>query len=243
MKTIFDLNLLNSFINEHCVEIVGDYDKLTRESIINGKCKNENCDGEFRKTFRMLFKNKGFYCKTCQNKNTQQKLKATNLIKYGCEYNLDNEEVKQKRTNTFLEKYGGHPSSNENIKQKKKETYIERYGVEHITKLKTFKDKKKEMCLLKYGVEHQMKLESVKQKMKRTNMMKYGTECSLHSEIIQNKMKEDNLIKYGYEYPSQNLSIKNKVKYNNILKYGVEYPAQNSEIAEKMSAKAVHVNC
>jgi hypothetical protein len=42
------------------------------------------------------------------------------LIKYGCEFNLHNNEIKQKRTNTFIEKYGGHPSQNINIKQKKK---------------------------------------------------------------------------------------------------------------------------
>jgi hypothetical protein len=170
--TIFDLNLLNLFVNENGIELVGDYNKLTRESIINGKCKTENCIGEFCKTFRMLFKNKGFYCNNCQKKLSREKMKKTNLIKYGCEFNLHNKDIKQKRTNTFLEKYGGHPSANENIKQKKKDTYIKRYGVEHIMQLETFKNKKKELFLSKYGVEHQMHNPDFAEKMTKSSFSK-----------------------------------------------------------------------
>lgn len=215
MRTSFNLELLDSFVHENDLTLIGQYDKLTRESIINGNCKTENCDGKFCKIFRMLFKNKGFYCKSCQNTNTQKKLKATNLIKYGCEYNLNNQEVNQKRTNTYIEKYGGHPSQNNKIKEKKKKTFLQNYGVEHILKSNEIKEKRKKNFIEKYGVDHPMKLDKVKDKMKNTNLIKYGTECSLHNKLI--------------DY---------KVKQNNLEKYGVEYPNQNPEIAEKSSKKA-----
>ena len=108
MRKLFDINLLNSFANENNIEIIGNYEKLNRDTIINGKCNTIDCSSEFSKAFRMLVKNKGFYCSSCQNSITQTKMKKTNLIKYGCEFNLHNNEIKQKRTNTFIEKTATH---------------------------------------------------------------------------------------------------------------------------------------
>ena len=42
MRTKFDVNLLNTFATENDIELIGNYEKLTRESIINGTCKNKN---------------------------------------------------------------------------------------------------------------------------------------------------------------------------------------------------------
>jgi len=233
MRTKFDINLLNYFVNENSIELIGTYEKLTRESLINGKCKTENCDGKFCKNFRMLIKNKGFYCKSCQNKNTQKKLQETNLIKYGCKFNLDNHEVKQKRTNTFIEKYGGHPSQNNEIKEKKKKTFIKNYGVEHNMKSDEFKKTMKEAFINKYGVDHQMKISEVKQKIKETNLIKYGVEHNSQNESIKIKKKLTTLKNFGVEYSMQSEIVKNKSRDTCVKKYGVEYPIQNSEIAEK----------
>jgi len=212
MRTKFDINLLNNFARENDIQLIGNYEKLTRESIINGKCKTENCNGEFNKNFRMLVQNKSFYCVFCQKTNSQIKMKATNLIKYGSEFNLHNPEVKQKRTNTFIEKYGGHPSKSNYIKQKKKETFIKNYGVDHNMKSNEFIINIKNSFLEKYGVDHQMKLEEIKQKMKMTNLIKYGTECSLNNIEVKNKMIKNNISKYGVEYPNQNPEIADKCK-------------------------------
>jgi hypothetical protein len=233
MRTKFDINLLNKFSNENDIEIIGHYEKLNRQSIINGKCKTENCDGKFCKNFRMLIQNKCFYCKSCQNKNTQQKLKATNLIKYGCEYNLDNPNVKQKRDNSFIEKYGGHPSQNYDIKEKKKQTFLKNYGVEHNMKSDEFKKTMKQAFINKYGVEHQMQISEVKQKIKETTLIKYGVEHNSQNEIIKIKKKLTTLQNFGVEYSMQSEIVKNRSRDTCVKKYGVEYPIQNSEIAEK----------
>ena len=42
MRTKFDVNLLNTFATENDIELIGNYEKLTRESIINGTCKNKS---------------------------------------------------------------------------------------------------------------------------------------------------------------------------------------------------------
>jgi len=77
MKTKFDLNLLNLFVNKNGVELVGEYDKLNRQSIIHGKCKTENCIGEFRKAFRTLFDNNSFYCDECMIQIKKSNIKDT----------------------------------------------------------------------------------------------------------------------------------------------------------------------
>lgn len=239
MRTKFDVNLLNTFATENDIELIGNYEKLTRESIINGKCKTENCNDEFNKAFRTLFVNNSFYCDSCVMKykcekiketnvkncgftsnlkcpKTKEKIKQTNLIKYGCEFHLQNNEIKQKRTNTFIKNYGTqHPSQSEIIKQKIKDTNLERFG-----NVNSFQNT------------------IIKEKIKQTNIKKYGVENPLLSNEIKEKIKKTNINKYGCEYSIQNSVIKMKIKENNILKYGVEYPCQNPEIAEKISKKS-----
>jgi hypothetical protein len=238
MKTKFDINLLEFFTNENSIELIGNYENLTRESIINGKCNTENCNGEFSKTFRTLFMNNSFYCNICAMKHkcekiketnikncgfnsnlqcpiTKEKIKQTNLMKYGYKFHLQNNEVKQKRTNTFIKKYGTeHPCQNEIIKQKIKKTNLQNYGF--TTNLKS---------------------DITKQKIKQTNLIKYGVENPFQSSEIRNKIKKTNLKKYGYEFSIQSDIVKMKIKENNMLKYGVEHPSQNSKIAEKISEK------
>ena len=63
---------------------------------------------------------------------TKQKIKQTNLIKYGVENVFKNEEIKTKIKSTILEKYGvEYPSQNKQIRKKIKQTCINKYGVEH----------------------------------------------------------------------------------------------------------------
>lgn len=236
MKTKFDINLLNTFATENGIELIGNYEKITRESFINGKCKTENCNGEFTKGFRSLFVNNSFYCDICVMKHkcekiketnikncgfssnlqcpkTKEKIKQTNLIKYGCEFHIQNDEIKQKRTNTFIKNYGTkHPCQSEIIKQKIKDTNLERFG-----NLNCFQNT------------------LVKEKIKQTNIKKYGVENPSQSSEIREKTKKTNLKRYGCEYSLQNNLVKMKIKETNIIKYGVEYQSQNTEIAEKQS--------
>jgi len=238
MRTKFDINLLNAFSQENLVEIIGNYEKLNRESIINGKCKTNECNGEFNKAFRTLFVNKSFFCENCTNnikynniKNTtlknygvscsflspiiREKIKKTNIEKYGHEFHLQNENIRKKRDDTFMQNYGGHPSKNIIIKNKIKETNLKNFGVENV-----------------------FQSIAIKNRIKESNLKNFGVENVIFCQEIKNKIKATNLVKYGYEYNLQNQEIKNKIKTTCLKKYGVEYSSQSTEIMEKMSKNA-----
>ena len=154
-KGSFSAIFLNQFCIENDIELIGKYENVTRNTIINGLCKMNNCNTKFTKNFRTLVKNNSFYCDLCMikikvNKRkethlkncgfttnlkcpiTKEKIKQTNLIKYGCEHNSQNEEIKNKKKITTMTNYGvEYPTQSETIKQKSKETSIKNYGTEH----------------------------------------------------------------------------------------------------------------
>lgn len=237
MRTKFDINLLNYFVNENSIELIGTYEKLNRESIINGKCKTIECNCEFNKAFRTLLVNKSFFCENCTNKikcnnikNTtlknfgvscsflspiiKEKIKKTNIEKYGYEFHLQNESIRKKRDDTFIQNYGGHPSKNIIIKNKIKETNLKKFGVENTFQSISIKNKIKESNLKKFGVENVMFCDEIKNKIKATNLVKYGYECTLQNEEIKNKIKETCLKKYGVEHSSQSTEIMEKISKN-----------------------------
>jgi len=128
----YDYQTLTEFCEEHNVVLCEDYSlvHLTRETMINGICKTENCNNSFTKGFRALLNYNG-YCKDCVTKIGKEKAKQTCLEKYGVEYSTQSKEVQDKM----------------------KKTLLLNYGVEHISYSKEIKDKTKKTCLEKYGVE------------------------------------------------------------------------------------------
>ena len=74
---------LDKYVEENEIELIGEYEKVNRDTKIKGKCKTEGCDGEFDRTFRQLLKT-GSYCNKCVNINKKYKAEATNMERYGC---------------------------------------------------------------------------------------------------------------------------------------------------------------
>jgi hypothetical protein len=76
---------LQKFCNENRIELCRDYSgELVRKiTKIEGKCRNEYCNGFFNKSFRELLENNSYYCKICLNKISVKKRKKTCLDKYG----------------------------------------------------------------------------------------------------------------------------------------------------------------
>lgn len=112
-----------------------------------------------------------YYCIKCKN----EKIKITNLQKYGVE-------------NVFQV---------DDIKTKIIETNISKYGVDYPIKLDEFKGKSKQTSLYKYGTEHPLQSDIILDKQKKTNIKKYGHECSLLNDDIIEKIKISNLKKYN----------------------------------------------
>jgi len=93
----YNYDLLISFCNSNTILLLKEYknDNMNRDTRICGKCITDNCLNEFDKSFRRLYKMNG-YCRSCTNKFTLDKNKATNLERYGVEHPMQNAEVSEK---------------------------------------------------------------------------------------------------------------------------------------------------
>lgn len=85
--------------------------------------------------------------------------KATCMEKYGVEHHWLDEEINQKRIDTFQINYGtDNPMKSETIQNKIEQTNLEKYGYKNTFQVPAFiekiKIKTKETSLSKYGVEH-----------------------------------------------------------------------------------------
>ena len=178
-KVRYNYGLLKKYCEENGIDLKKDYsnETITRDAIIEATCLN--CDSVCSKVFRQFIK-VGCYCEIHTKENKQQKAKATNLEKYGCEHPLQNEEVRDKVTATNLEKYGcENPFQNEEIKDKMKATNLEKYGCEYSSQSKEVKDK-----------------------IKATNLEKYGCENPLQNSEISEKASKNAYKAYDYTFPS-----------------------------------------
>ena len=234
-KIRYDYNFLQQFCKENGIILTKDYslEKVNRETIIEAKCLTERCEDICSKGFRQFIK-VGCYCKKHTEENRQNKIKETNLEKYGVEHSLQSKEVREKGKQTNLEKYGvENPFQSEDIKEKIKATNLEKYGCENPSQSQDIKNKKIETCIKHFSVQHPAQSEEVKQKIKETNLEKYGVEHSLQSKEVREKGKQTNLEKYGVENPFQSEDIKEKIKATNLEKYGCENPSQSQDIKNK----------
>ena len=169
-KGSFNITRLLSFIETNNITLLGDYNKITRNTIISGICKTNDCCNYFKKNFRTLIVNNSFYCEDCMIKIkvesrkkthikncgfttnlkcpfTKEKIKQTNLIKYGCEHISQNEEIKNKKIETCLKNFGVNFSlQSELIKEKSKQTWLNKYGVEHPSQNADYAEKHSKTC-------------------------------------------------------------------------------------------------
>ena len=112
------------------------FGELSRDSIKvrrEDKCQYRACCGSVEeRTVRLIVERVGMLSTEQIKFNKQQKIKATNLEKYGCECSLQSQGVKDKRTATNLEKYGcENPAQSQGIKDKRKATCLKNNGCEH----------------------------------------------------------------------------------------------------------------
>lgn len=102
----FDNNLLNQLMIKDNALLLGDYDILTQNSIINYKCK---CGNNHFKKFRGIFNDGGAFCKECCKINQIEKTKLT--------FNSEKRKSDNKKT------AGANRLSNDEINRRLKEKY------------------------------------------------------------------------------------------------------------------------
>lgn len=127
----------NMFLQEFCetnnIILLNDYsiENINRDSIIKGKCKSDNCNEICSKRFRQ-FINTNCYCIYHTKENLKEKREETILKKYGVKNAFQSNIIKQKIENSMVNIYGvKNISQSEEIKDKKVETSLRNYGVKH----------------------------------------------------------------------------------------------------------------
>lgn len=167
--------------------------------------------------------------------SVKEKIKQTNLERYGFENPNQNKDIKQKAINTFnkksedekrkiylkaketnLKKYGPNNYAN---REKAKKTFIEHFGVECPFSSDIIKQKIKQSNLERYGVENVFSSDIIKQKIKQTNLERYGQESCMSVDEIKNKAKQTYIERYGGYWMGSDI-IREKAKQTCIEKYG-----------------------
>jgi hypothetical protein len=100
-----------------------------------------------------------------------------NIKKFGTEYPLGSQKIRDKGKITNLERYGVDSTNKvHEVKEKKKRTNLEKFGVEWAISSKELRDKTKKTWMENRGVDNPFQCEEVKDKIKETNLSKYGSE-------------------------------------------------------------------
>lgn len=211
---------------------------------------NEQVKACGKNSSNFVVNSKKYCCYECGKVDRREKVRKTNLERYGNENAMKSEVIKNRLKDSLR-----------SIPIEKKEEYIKkrvetrRQKVDEISQnislgLKKayqergqeIKEKTRQTCLDRYGVTSTNKLESMKEKSKKTCLERYGTEYAIQNKEMREKIEKTNLEKYGTKIASCNKEIANKIRtklttkseeerkiiqekirQTNLEKYGVEY--------------------
>lgn len=178
----------------------------------------------------------------CKSNEVKSKRIQTNIEKYGVANPMQCEEIRLKGEQTCLEKYGVRNAfQSEEIKKKIVDTHLKTLGVEWPMQSKDILEKSKATCQEKYGYDWSLQAKEVREKGKETLLARYGVDVPAKSSVVLNKMKQTCLKRYGVESACLCEDVRNKVKQSCIERYGVEHVMRNKEIANR-SIKTKRIN-
>jgi len=142
--------------------------------------------------------------------------KRTMRSRYGvdCPYHIPG--VKEKTTQTNIERYGGHPSASPDVKAKSKLTNREKYGVDHPMKSPPIRDRVRQ-SILDTIAERGDEIVSLR---RITSTERYGVDNPAKSETVKYRIKEAFRHRYGVDNPSQSGEVKQKKVQTSLDRYG-----------------------
>ena len=235
-----EFNSQGTHLRQHNITNKCYYDKYLKTDD-EGKCL---VCGEPTRYYSMKYGYKSYCSDKCAANSDIliNNKKQTCQKKYGCDYVLQNKNIREKSTATRKENNNGCYFSEESI-TKMKNTNKEKYGVDYYLQTKECKQKLTEQCQKEFGVdyytqtnkciENHKKLykneetkNNILNKTKKTCKNKYGCEYSFQSENNKIKSKNTKLLKYGDE----NYVNTEKAQQTCLTKYGVKHPAQSPVI-------------
>jgi len=135
---------------------------------------------------------RGYY--SCSQKCSREKVKKTNIEKYGVEAPAKSKEVLEKMLKTTNDRYGvDNIMFLESAKKKLKETNLIKYGYESATKNQDTLNKMIKTNVERYGVENCSKLDRIKEKKRNIFEKKYGVSCPFLIKDVFNRTQSKNL--------------------------------------------------
>ena len=220
-KDTFIQKANNIHINKYDYSLADYINSHTKLTII---C---SIHGEFQQTPVNHITNKQG-CPKCRN----DKVKQTNLERYGVDNPTKNPIIRQKQLNTKQSKYGDKYYTN---LEKSKKTNLEKYGVEFPLQNLDILNQTRLSLFTTYGVEFPTQSPEIQEKIKQANLKIYGVEFPFQNSKIREKIIQTCISKYGVEYITQVPEIREKIKQTNLERYGVEYPLQNIDVYKKIN--------
>ncbi len=141
-----------------------------------------------------------------------EKMKILMMERYGVDNPMKSKLIQDKVKISNMKKYGNEWQIQSNETRKKtKNTLNERYGVNHNLSIPQVVDDIKQTNIERYGVDNPAKSKEIKQKIKTTVTKNYGG-YTLESPILKERVKQTLKQRHGVEHNSQILSVKEKVK-------------------------------
>ena len=167
-------HLLETFGVDHIMK-VPEYAKRNKESRIQKSIERYGVPSnlmlsenrEKAKIGRIHFLNEHGISSIRQLDGVSEKIKATNLERYGAENPLESPEIREKI----------------------KATCIKLYGVDNVWKVDEVRERCRKSLLTKYGSEITFTSPEIREKIKATNLERYGVEFPLQSKSIRAKAK------------------------------------------------------
>jgi len=104
MANKYTLENLKKFTRENKVILTRNYDseKITKKTIIEGKCNTKKCKGFFVKNFRTLLRGNLPNCKDCAKLKSDEKRRKTNIAKYNADNPMKVKAIKEKALKTQM---------------------------------------------------------------------------------------------------------------------------------------------
>lgn len=145
---------------------------------------------------------RNFCSKRCMYDSSEVKASRikTCLGKYGVDNPSKAKIVKEKVKKTNLERFGVEfpLQSSEKVK-KSKNVFLDKYGVDNPSKIRGVREKAENTMLVKFGVRHAMHNDDIKLNLKKYFLDKYQVDNPSKSELCRKKRKignDENYIKY-----------------------------------------------
>lgn len=188
-------------------------DSITNRSRVFAKLTCDFCQTEFRRSQSYQFAKFHFCSRKCQNdarvdvtSDYSKSIRETLVQKFGSVGVLCDERIRNKYTQTSLNRYGTeHPSSSPTVREKLSKSLINA----NVERGDQFLQKRKESNLLRYGVEFPSQNELIKAKVALTFKQRYGGRLN-QSSTIKSKIQDTMKIRYGVTNPMQNSTIVEK---------------------------------